>query len=314
MLPVVAAALAAVVFAPKEWAAVRRAGVVYAIGTVLVFLIPSPVGSNVERLSLLFSGTVLLAALTSTPQGRKRAAWTFVAFLSVAGWITGRTIGDLMATVPKSPPARDGGALIDKLQDLGADRGRVEVVPLSSHWEASSVAPYVDLARGWNRQADVTRNPLFYDTGKKLTATAYHAWLQQWGVGYVALSTGKPDNGAVEEAALVRAGQPFLKQVWQHGSWTLYQVTDASALVDPPAVVQHAGAATLTVQVPAAGTVEVKVPWSPWLGLAGHTDATHGCLTQSGDWTVLHAPAPGSYQITGSYGFSRGTPCPPGTH
>ncbi|MCC9305544.1 MFS transporter [Kitasatospora sp. RB6PN24] len=311
MVLVVAAALAVVWLVPREWAAVRRGGIVYAIGTLLVFLVPSPVGSNVERLSLLFAGTALLAALTGSAQTRKRAVCTLLAFLSVTGWITGRTIGDLLATAPKAPAARDGGALIDELQELGADRGRVEVVPLSSHWEASGVAPYVDLARGWNRQADYTRNPLFY-AAKKLTADDYHAWLRQWAVGYVALSSDKPDNGARDEAALIRAGQPWLKQVWQHGAWTVYQVTDTTSLADPPAVVQHAGAASMTVQVPAAGEVRLRVPWSPWLGLAGHTDDEHGCLARSGDWTVLRAPAAGTYRVTGSYGLTRGNPCPAG--
>ncbi|MDH6139621.1 MULTISPECIES: MFS transporter [Kitasatospora] len=307
MVLVVAAALAVILLVPREWAAVRRAGIVYVIGTVLVFLIPSPVGSNVERLSLLFAGTALLAALTSSAQSRKRAALTLIAFLSVAGWITGRTIGDLLATAPKAPAARDGGALINELQQLGADRGRVEVVPLSSHWEASGVAPYVDLARGWNRQADVTRNPLFYAT-KKLTADDYHGWLRQWGVGYVALSSDKPDNGATDEAALIRAGQPWLKQVWQHGAWTVYQVADATPLADPPAVVEHAGAASMTVDMPVGGTVRLKVPWSPWLGV-GHLDSNHGCLRQSGDWTELYAPTPGTYRISGDYGLGRGNPC-----
>ncbi|GAA1947827.1 MFS transporter [Kitasatospora viridis] len=307
-VPVVAAALAAVYFAPREWTALRRAGLVYAVGVMLVFFVPSPVGSNVERLSLLFAGTALLAVLTGVRMGRRRAVAVLVAFLAVAGWLTGRTIGDLVVTVPVTPPARDGGALIDELKSLGGERTRVEVVPLSSHWEASGVAPYVNLARGWNRQADTTRNPLFYTD--HLTADQYHDWLREWGVGYVALSDAKPDDAAVQEAELVRSGQPYLRQVWQYGSWTVYQVADPTPLADPPAVVEKADAASLTVSVPAAGEVRLKLPYSPWLGLAGHTDDQHGCLAQSGDWTVLHATAPGTYQVTGNYGLNRGTPCP----
>ncbi|MFE9425523.1 MFS transporter [Kitasatospora sp. NPDC006697] len=307
-LPVVAAALAAVWCAPREWTALRRAGLLYAVGVMLVFFIPSPVGSNVERLSLLFAGTALLAVLTGVRMERRRAVAVLVAFLAVAGWLTGRTMGDLVVTVPVTPPAKDGKAMIDQLRALGAERARVEVVPLSSHWEASGVAPYVDLARGWNRQADVTRNPLFYT--EQLTAADYHDWLRQWGVGFVALSSAKPDDAAVKEAELVKAGQPFLHQVWQQGSWTIYQVADPTPLADPPAEVVKADAASLTVTVPAAGDIRLKLPYSPWLGLAGHTDTEHGCLAQSGDWTVLHATEPGSYQITGSYGISRGTPCP----
>ncbi|WP_232247258.1 MFS transporter [Kitasatospora azatica] len=306
--PVVAAALAAAWLAPVGWAALRRGAVVYALGVVLVWLIPSPVGSNVERLSLLFAGTVLLAVLLESRPARGRALAVSAGFLAVAVWLAGRTAGDLVVTVPVSAPARDGKALIDELHRVGADRGRVEVVPLASHWEASGVAPYVDLARGWNRQADVTRNPLFYTD--QLSAVDYHAWLLRWGVGYVALSTDRPDDAAVDEAALVGAGQPWLAPVWQHGSWRLYRVTDASPLADPPAVVSQAGPAALTVQVPSAGLVRLLLPWSPWLGIQGATSTNDGCLAESGDWTVLYAPAPGTYTITGRYAFTRGNPCP----
>lgn len=308
--PVVAAALAVAALVPAGWAPVRRGALVYAVGVVLVWLIPSPVGSNVERLSLLFAGTVLLAVLLDTRLTRRRALLVAVGFVSVAAWLAGRTLGDLLVTVPVARATADGNALIGELHAVGADRTRVEVVPLASHWEASGVAPYVDLARGWNRQADVTRNPLFYTA--KLAPADYHAWLRRWGVGYVALSSDKPDDAAVEEAALVSAGQPWLDQIWEHGSWRLYRVTDATPLAAPPAVVQQAGPAALTVQVPSAGPVHLLLPWSPWLGIAGDQGDASGCLAEQGDWTVLYAPSPGTYRITGRYSFDRGSPCPSG--
>ncbi|MDH6119936.1 MFS transporter [Kitasatospora sp. GAS204B] len=308
--PVVAAALAVALLVPGDWLAVRRGALVYSAGVVLVWLIPSPVGSNVERLSLLFAGTVLLAVLLNVRLARRRSLLVGVAFISVAAWLAGRTLGDLLVTVPVARAASDGKALINELHTVGADRTRVEVVPLASHWEASGVAPYVDLARGWNRQTDVTRNPLFY--ADKLAPSDYHAWLQRWGVGYVALSSDKPDDAAKEEAALVAAGQPWLDPIWQHGSWRLYQVTDATPLAAPPAVVQQAGPAALTVQVPSAGSVHLLLPWSPWLGIAGDQGDANGCLAQQGEWTVLYAPAPGTYRITGKYSFDRGNPCPSG--
>ncbi|MCX4745296.1 MFS transporter [Kitasatospora sp. NBC_01287] len=306
--PVVAAALAVAWLVPDDWSAVRRGALVYAAGVVLVWLVPSPVGSNVERLSLLFAGSVLLAVLLNARRlTRRRALLVAVAYLSVACWLTGRTMGDLVVTVPVARAAADGKALINELHQVGADRARVEVVPLASHWEASGVAPYVDLARGWNRQADVTRNPLFY--ADKLAPQDYHTWLRRWGVGFVALSTDKPDDAAVEEAALVSAGQPWLAPVWQHGSWRLFRVTDATPLAEPPAVVQQAGPASLTVRVPNAGPVHLLLPWSPWLGIAGDQGDADGCLAEAGDWTVLYAPAPGTYRIAGKYSFDRGSPC-----
>ena len=40
---------------------------------------------------------------------------------------------------------------------------RVEIPFTANHWEARWVAPAVPLARGWERQLDGKRNPLFYD-------------------------------------------------------------------------------------------------------------------------------------------------------
>lgn len=55
------------------------------------------------------------------------------------------------------------------------------------------------------------------------------------------------------------------------------------------------------------------VVWSPWLAIGGVDDDTtpRACLTRSGEWTELVAPAAGTYTITTRYTFDRGTPCPP---
>ena len=76
------------------------------------------------------------------------------------------------------------------------------MVPASSHREASALAPYVNLARGWNRQADMERNPLFYDD--TLNPANYHEWLERWAVHYVVLPKDEPDSAG---AARRRAGR-----------------------------------------------------------------------------------------------------------
>ena len=83
--------------------------------------------------------------------------------------------------------------------------------------------PYANLARGWNRQADAARNRVFY-RDRPLTAEAYQKWLHRWAVRFVVLSTAKPDDAAVEEAALVAGGLPYLERVWSDDEWTLYEV------------------------------------------------------------------------------------------
>jgi hypothetical protein len=166
----------------------------------------------------------------------------------------------------------------------------------------------VNLARGWNRQADVERNPLFYDG--TLTPSAYRAWLRKWGVGFVVLPSDRPDNAAVQEAKIVASGVSWLKPVWHDPEWRLFRVADTEPLVDPPATVTLATPAVLTVKVPHPGNVLVRVPWSPWLGIDGAQDPFHGCLAQEGKWTRLYAPSSGTYRIEARYALTRGTPCP----
>ncbi|MDH6575029.1 MFS transporter [Kitasatospora sp. MAP5-34] len=311
----VTAACAALVL-PRGWRVLRAGSAIYALGAALTWVVPSPVGSNVERLPLLFGPTVLLAALFHRPPGvpadplRARRRRVAVALLLCVGavWQVTKPIGDLVATVPAQATALHPKPLIDELRRIGADRGRVEVVPLRTHGEASDIAPYVNLARGWNRQADVARNPLFYqDT---LSPDDYHAWLQFWGVGFVVLPAGPPDDAAVDEARIVQEPHDWLSPVWKDANWQLYRVMDALPLVAPPATVQLAGPAAVTIDVPEPGSVLLRIPWSPWLSLGGDAGGTGSCLTQGGsDWTVLHAAHAGTYQVASRYGLPRGAPC-----
>ncbi|WP_406304458.1 MFS transporter [Streptomyces sp. NBC_00885] len=330
------------VLVPKEWLTVRAAAAVYTLGTLLTWLIDSQIGSNVSRLPMLFAGVVLLAALPYTvPKSRKWYALV-LAFAGLNFWIGFKAVDDMVRTAPAASWSRELAPLVNRLQQVGAERGRVEVVPASSHREASALAPYVNLARGWNRQADMKRNPLFYDDDRTLTASGYRAWLDRWAVHYVVLPKGSPDSsGAKQEAELVREGQPYLTRIWSDENWQLFRVKDPMPLADPPATVDRAGAGELTIQVKTAGRVLIRIPYSPWLSIVDEhgkkvkgpqeTEASkkrddedeaktfvnrHGCLfkaqedSEGDEWTELLAPAPGVYRLAAPYQLPRGTPCP----
>jgi hypothetical protein len=302
-----ATALVSAIVVPRRWRSLRAGAWVYALGVLLTWVIPSPIGSNVERLALLFGGTLLLVVAMSSTWGGRRTLALWLAFAGVAAWQITKPIVDQVNTSAVSSTIKHAAPLISELKHVRADRGRVEVVPLRSHWEASGLAPYVNLARGWNRQADVERNPLFYDG--TLTADSYRDWLRRWSVNYVVLPSDEPDGAAVAEAKIVAAGQGWLHPVWQDEHWQLFRVSGADPMADPPAVVEEAGPAELTVRMPVAGSTLLRIPWSPVLGIEGATDNKHGCLSPDGDWTRLYAPAPGTYRIGGSYTLIRGTQC-----
>ncbi|MFE9307770.1 MFS transporter [Streptomyces sp. NPDC006706] len=338
ILPLIYAVFA-VVLVPREWKTVRITSAVYGLAVVLVWLISSQIGSNITRLAMLFGGVVLVAALPFAVP-RSRTWYTIVlAVVGFVGWIGFKSVDDIVNTTPAASWARELAPLVNQLQRVGAEKGRVEVVPARSHREASALAPYVNLARGWNRQADMQRNPLFYDD--TLNSANYHDWLQRWAVHYVVLPKGDVDgNGGERERALVQEGMPYLKQVWGDANWQLFKVTDPASLAEPDAVVERAEQGEMTLQVRKAGRVLIRIPYSPWLSLVDEqgkslkppqeTDASkhraegepktydnvNGCLMETvqdaeGDkWTVLVAPKAGTYRLAAPYQLPRGTPCP----
>ncbi|MFD7616010.1 MFS transporter [Streptomyces sp. NPDC059802] len=328
------------VLVPRDWKTVRTAAAVYGVGTLLTYVIDSQIGSNVTRMAMLFAGVVLLAALPYTVPRSRRWYALIIAFAGLNFWIGFKGVDDIVRTAPSASWARELAPLVNELQQVGAERGRVEVVPASSHREASALAPYVNLARGWNRQADMERNPLFYDD--TLNSANYRQWLNRWAVHYVVLPKGTPDSsGAVQEAQLVDEGLPYLKPVWSDANWRLFEVDSPVPLADPPASVDQAGAGELTIHVKTPGRILIRVPYSRWLAVVDsegkgverpqeteeskqRTDEsgprtfvnTNGCLfkvdedADGDEWTELLAPRPGVYRLAAPYQLPPGTPCP----
>ncbi|MEU6143245.1 MFS transporter [Streptomyces sp. NPDC047081] len=327
------------VLVPKEWVTVRLTSAVYGLAVLGVWIVSSQIGSNITRLAMLFAGVALVAALPF--QVRRSRRW-WLAVVAIAGftfWIGFKSVDDVVHTTPTASWARELAPLVNQLQKVGAAKGRVEVVPAASHREASALAPYVNLARGWNRQADMERNPLFYDD--TLNSANYHEWLQRWAVHFVVLPKDEPDgDGGERERELVQRGMPYLKQIWGDANWQLFQVTDPAPLAEPNASVDRAEQGEMTMEVKKAGRVLIRIPYSPWLSIVDAEgkklkppqetqaskhradgepksyDNVNGCLMETekdanGDkWTMLIAPKPGTYRLAAPYTLPRGTPCP----
>lgn len=292
---IVSAAMA--IAAPREWRVVRYGAGVYGVGVVLTYLIASPIGTNVERLVGLAGPPVLLAAALAGGLARLQRALLAAALVMNAYWLVDKTEDDLVVSNDVPAWASDTDGVVRELARLGADRTRVEVVPARNHREATALAPHINMARGWNRQLDVERGRLFYDGS--LTPTTYRQWLDRWAVGFVVLHHGKPDGPAEAEAAIVRAGPGWLERVWQDDGWTVYRVRDAVPLATPPATVVRGSDAELVVRMPAAGSVTVRVAYSPWLRARG------ACLSQDGEWTRLTVPRAGEYRLDSAYRLTR---------
>lgn len=335
--PPVLLGLAVATLAPRSWRIARWSGVVYAAGTVVTYLVPSPVGTNVERFAELFAPAVLLAVLLTAPRVRSTGeggssvqaggGWArprsgaanrhrprpfgalsrsgrnllILALVFSVSWVGKKTVDDLQVSTVVPAWAHDTEPVVHTLEGLGSGRTRVEAVPARDHREAAELAPHINLARGWNRQLDMERARLFYDG--TFSASTYRAWLDHWAVGFVVLPEATPDGYAKDEATLVRYRRPaWLQPVWRDAHWRVYRVRDAVPLVSEPGTVVRTTSADLVVRVSRAGPVTVRVAYSPWLRADG------GCLAKDGDFTLLSVPAAGEYRISSEYG--RSSPAP----
>ncbi|WP_207919568.1 hypothetical protein [Micromonospora sp. KC207] len=284
-------ALAMVVFfaVPRRRRTLRVGAALTVLLLVAAQLVPSPIGSNALRLPMLFA-LPLLAGYAPLP-----GPWLAGLLAACVWWQNPVMIADLSRAGSPESAAAYYRPLVDELARR-QPVGRVEVVPLRDHWESAYLPDTVPLARGWERQVDTARNPLFY--GDDLTAGAYAAWLRREAVAYVALAPDSvPDRYARQEAALVAAGQPYLREVWRDGTWRLYAVTEPAPLVGPPGRLVDSGRAAVGFTVDAPGDVLVRVRWSRWLTLTG----PGGCLAPAPDgFVAVRGATPGAYRVGSS--------------
>ena len=287
----VVASLAVAALVPRR--PVRIGAVLSAVGVLAAALIHTPVGLNATRLAVMFT-LPLLAAYVTLP--RRVPAWGVLVLLVVAGWwqpavVTGdvRDIGN-----PTADPA-----YFRSLRDrLAQERltGRVEIPATRAYWEAAHMGD-IPLARGWLRQADIDRNPLFFNeipgargTGVALTPDSYRAWLDELAVQFVAVPDAELTWSGRPEAELVTAGLPYLTPIWSDAHWRLYAVTGARPIV---AGLTAQDAVSVTFDAAAAGDVPVRLRWNRWL-----TVDHGGSLHRQGDWLVVRVPRPGRYTVT----------------
>jgi hypothetical protein len=204
-------------------------------------------------------------------------------------WQAGPTLGDL-----EDRPSVSYVALTHQLELRGSRRA--EVVATRDHRESWAVASTIPLARGWARQIDEVRNPIFYD--RSLDAGTYRSWLLDHAVDAVAVPRDATlDFGSTAEAALVLAGGvEGLEEVWQDRDWRLYRVLGAHPIASAPAVVVSSSRTSLVVRSGTPGEVSLELHWSRWLTVEGD-----GCLVRDGDHVRLRFRGPGQVRVTSSF-------------
>jgi hypothetical protein len=307
VLPAVPAALAVALACPQR--VIRAGGVMVAVIALLTLVVPTSVGENITRIVWVFAAPLVIAyaPLRIGSFGRwplavlagTLALWPVIDLGEQLSWAAQPStyeayyeplIGQLAAQTRAAGPTAIGE--------------RVEVLDPATHGADRYVAASFPLARGWDRQADRSDNPIFYVNGA-LTAASYQSWLAELSVGWVAVPHGTLDYASDHEKTLIAQGLSYLKPVWSSADWSLYQVKDARPLLSGPGQIVSSDPTGLTFRADAAGTLDLQLRWSPYLvarldGPKGKTDPDV-CFTKAGDWTQLRTPGAGTWTLVADF-------------
>jgi hypothetical protein len=276
----------------------RRVIVAYLLASTLIWLMPNALGGNAVRLGA--------AVVLSRRPKATAPAWLFALILgalmlgSLYWQLTAsvsqiaRSVGDPSTSAAYfEPPTR-------WLRAHGGQGMRIEVPPTANHWESAYMAPKFELARGWLRQLDTTRDDIFYDEGE-LTNRAYSAWLRGNAISYVALPDAPLDYSSTAEQKLILSDPPYLKLRDQTEHWRIYQVVNPKPLVAP---VAGARAQTLWVgrqgfalNVTKPGRFLVRVNFTPYWSISHGS----GCLLRGGNWTVARTAHTGIFRVDADF-------------
>ncbi len=300
----------------KEERQLRRVLVAYALAATVLWLAPNPMGGNTVRLGALFGGPVLAAVMLAHRPRLSRATAALLA-LALAGslyWQLTPSVNQIARSV--GDPSTSSGyfsPLASWLRDHGGRAARVEVPPTANHWESAYLAPGFELARGWLRQLDTTRDGIFYGDDP-LTAAAYRAWLHDNAIRYVALPDAPLDYSSVAERRLILSRPSFLEPRWRSEHWRVYEVRDAAPLVQAvgggQADVRWIGHTGFALDVSRPGRFLVRVAFTPYWSIA----QGEGCLVRHGDWTQARASGPGTFRVVADFSLKRAWNAMTGAH
>ncbi|MGH2977705.1 MAG: hypothetical protein ACRDKC_04945 [Gaiellaceae bacterium] len=267
----------------------------WGLGSVVVYIVPSPLGDNWTRLSAFVFPVMLLTASLAGFRPRRLV----VLALAVA---FGYNLVPYLLLIPsrldnQTQQASFWRPALGFLRAHHQPGYRVEVVPTAEHWEAYWVPKSgFALARGWYRQLDVADNRVLYE--KHLDAAAYRSWLRSDAVRYILLSSTTPLDwdGGPQEARLLRSAGSGLKVVFRSANWTVYELPHATPLLTGPEhpVVTSFGHTVIGGRVFAPGRYLLRAHFNPYWHLRGA-----GCAAPGPDkMTILDLARPERFALT----------------
>ncbi len=286
----------------------RRVLLAYALGATVLWLAPNPMGGNAVRLGALFGGPILAAVVLAHRPSLSRFS-TLVLAAALAGglyWQVTASVNQIARSVGDPSTASAYFAPVASwLREHDGRSARIEVPPTANHWESAYLAPGFELARGWLRQLDTTRDDVFYDDDPSLTDRAYRAWLHENAIRYVALPDAPLDYSSVAERRLILRDPPYLKPRWSDAHWRVYEVRDPQPLLQPlgtaAAQIRRLGRSGFALDVTDPGEFLVRVAFTPYWSI----NRGSGCLLRRGEWTLARVGHPGVFRVAADFSLSR---------
>ena len=297
----------------------RLAGAVYLLACLGCLLVRTPMGSNIERYGALLAAPLLICALlaarraavaeAATPALRWSAARSrapelagAATLLAIAVWVAWGPVRETLAVAGSEATSASYYIPLERfLASRDALAERVEVPLTRSHWEAAQLAPYVALARGWEKQLEERYDGVLLSS--RLTAAGYERWLHEQAVSYVALPDSQLDPSSAAEGRLVRAGLPFLQPVFASTHWRVYRVLGAAPILSGAAGTLLAlGHDSFSLRASRPGSFLVRVHYTRyWAFTRGR-----GCITSApGGWTRVSVASAGVAVIAARFSLSR---------
>jgi hypothetical protein len=267
----------------------------WGLGSVVVYIVPSPLGDNWTRLSAFVFPIMLLTA--SLADFRPRRLVVFALAVAFAYNLVPYALLVPSRLDNNTQQASFWRPALGFLRTHEQPGYRVEVVPTAEHWEAYWIPKSgFPLARGWYRQLDTADNPTLYR--QHLGVASYRHWLRANAVQYILLSTTAPLDwdGGPQEARVLRSPNSGLNVVFRSRNWTIYELPHATPLLTGPAkpVVTSFGHTVIRGQVFAAGRYLLRAHYSPYLRLKGG-----GCVSQGPDkMTYLDLTRPERFALS----------------
>jgi hypothetical protein len=279
---------AAVAFIGWRYVFLRWMCLGYAGFCLLSALPVTPIGGNAARLAALAAPVVVVAAA----QFRAPLVAALVVPLVVLQWAP---VSLIFRTGLAQAEAEFYAPLLDELSRVEGPL-RVEVVPVKTHMEAYTVALEVPIARGWNRQIDREMNALFFDDREDaaLDPQDYLDWLNENGVGMVAIADTELDEGGLLERELLESPPDYLRLVHEDPVWRVFAVVPESELVVGDGEMTDIGIDDFELSATAPGTLLVRVRFSPWWQVT----SGDACVTEGNDgWTEVRVRSAGSVRV-----------------